>query len=290
MSDDISEATARNITRKSAYADHVQIYNGVPLWSWLEINPTDFCNRSCSFCPHATPDKFPNLPLFMSAEVAQRMTAELIMLKYEGAVVLSGFGEPLLHSAIVELCRSFGRVGCRFEIVTNGDRLSKDLVQDLVAAGVNFFVISLYDHPDQVRVFREMFDSMGLDSTHYLLRDRWHGPDKQYGLKLTNRAGMVETGPQPPLRPDHPCHYPSYSMTVDWNGDVLLCMQDWSRRVRFGNVHDKTLLDIWSSPPFMRRRRDLMRRRDKAPCNGCNADGMVHGKNHVEAWNAWGLI
>ena len=29
-----------------------------------------------------------------------------------------------------------------------------------------------------------------------ILRDRWHGADKDYGLKLTNRTGTIDIGNQ----------------------------------------------------------------------------------------------
>ena len=31
-------------------------------------------------------------------------------------------------------------------------------------------------------------------------------------------------------------------MTIDWNGDVLVCMQDWNKKIKFGNIQANTLL------------------------------------------------
>lgn len=286
----MTEATDYNIQRKSAYADRVQLRDGEPIWSWLEISTTDCCNRKCIFCPQSEPDKFIGAFLWMDIQLARKIGRELKLLDYQGAVVLSGFGEPLLHPRIIDLCAGLALSGARLEIVTNGDRLNSILLKRLVEVGVSYFVISLYDSPDQVGEMDKLFAHAGLTQDHYLLRDRWHGSDKGYGLKLTNRAGMVSIGEQPKVDVTRCCFYPAYSMTIDWNGDVLLCMQDWSKRARFGNIQTESLLEVWTNPQFMRWRRDLMiKGRNRGPCNNCNVDGMVHGVNHAKAWNAWGL-
>jgi radical SAM protein with 4Fe4S-binding SPASM domain len=74
-------------------------------------------------------------------------------------------------------------------------------------------------------------------------------------------------------------------MTVDWQGDVLLCPQDWHKRVRFGNLHAQSLVSAWRSRALQKRRVQLLEgRRCLAPCNGCNTDGTLHGGNHVAQW------
>ena len=31
-------------------------------------------------------------------------------------------------------------------------------------------------------------------------------------------------------------------MTIDWNGDILVCMQDWNKKIKFGNIQANSLL------------------------------------------------
>jgi len=74
-------------------------------------------------------------------------------------------------------------------------------------------------------------------------------------------------------------------MTLDWNGDVLLCVQDWNKRVKLGNVYAQSLLDVWRSKAMRKWRMRLIDgKRTVAPCNKCNADGTLHGYNHVAEW------
>ena len=158
------------------------------------------------------------------------------------------------------------------------------LVGELFAAGTSYVVVSMYDGPHQVEHFERVFD--GYDQTYYALRDRWHGPDEDFGLKLTNRAGTIDVGNQQPIDKTHLCYYPSYSMAVDWDGSVLLCVQDWNKRLRFGNLHEDSLMEAWRSTSLYKRRMQLAKTgRCQAPCSSCNADGTLHGAAHAEAWH-----
>mgnify|MGYP000129632973 CR=1 FL=1 len=39
------------------------------------------------------------------------------------------------------------------------------------------------------------------------------------------------------------CNYPSYSVLIDWNGDVGLCCNDWQRKKEYGkNIVGKDIL------------------------------------------------
>ena len=42
--------------------------------------------------------------------------------------------------------------------------------------------------------FNEMIKDSGVPKDFVILRDRWHGADKDYGLKLTNRTGTIKIG------------------------------------------------------------------------------------------------
>ena len=63
----------------------------------------------------------------------RRIADELKLIDYKGGVVFCGYGEPLLHPELINLCRAFDPK-TRLEIVTNGDRLTSEMVLDLQAA------------------------------------------------------------------------------------------------------------------------------------------------------------
>ncbi len=155
--------------------------------------------------------------------------------------------------------------------------------QELKAAGLAYFVVSMYDGPHQELKFTAMFKAAGCDD--FILRDRWHSDADDFGLKLTNRAGTIDAGNQPEVDETRVCHYLAYQLTVDWNGDVTLCAQDWTKRTRFGNLSQQSVLEIWHSAAMHKRRMKLLSgKRTDSPCNECNVDGTLHGFNHVPHW------
>ena len=280
----MNEATKANLRRKSGFVDDVQKIDGVPLFSWIDINITELCNRTCVFCPRVDEDLYPNQNLNMSVELASKIGSELKSLNYKGTIIFSGFGEPMLHPKLLNIVKMLGGPH-HLELVTNGDKLTETALTQLVEAGIDYFVVSMYDGPHQKEHFQNMFQNSKVPTDSYMLRDRWHDGEDDFGLKLTNRGGVIHTGLQPEVNVHSPCYYPAYSMMLDWNGDVLLCVQDWNKRVKAGNVFMDSLWNIWRSPILSRYRRQLIASdRNKAPCNGCNADGTLHGYKHKDHW------
>lgn len=288
----LNEATKANLRRKSAYVDTVQLYEGKPLPSWIDLSLTEICNRSkghpnaCVFCPRIDPEFYPNQNLHMSLSLVENIGKQLRELDFNGVVVLCGYGEPLLHPNVLGVVQTLRQhTNCRIEIVTNGDFLGPKQLTALVDAGVNYFVISMYDGPHQIDKIKGVFDTVGVSSDFFLLRDRWHSEVDQFGLKLTNRGGVVSVGPQEAVDSHRPCYYLAYQMQVDWNGDVLLCPQDWYKKLKFGNLNTDRLWDVWSGKRLQKRRQQLLGgRRVEHPCVDCNTDGTLHGFNHIRHW------
>ena len=57
------------------------------------------------------------------------------------------------------------------------------------------------------------------------------------------------------------CDLPFSSMAVLFNGDVILCCQDWRRQVVIGNVKTSSLSDIWNGKAFDELRRKIVEKR-----------------------------
>ncbi len=281
----IEQAIMGNARRQSRYIDQVQMLDGVPLFSWVDLSVTELCNRKCAFCPRNDPTQYPNQDLNMDIDLCRKIADELRTYQYKGGVVFSSYGEPLLHKKIVELIDIFG-TDIHTEIVTNGDKLSEVLIHKLFEAGLSTIIVSMYDGPHQVDYFRKMFEKAGLRQEQYFLRDRWYNIDKDFGLLLTNRGGVVKRGNQRHVDEKRPCYYTSYFLLIDWNGDVVLCPQDWNKKIKFGNVHSQTLLEVWKSRSLTKYRKALVEgKRMLFPCDRCNVLGTVHGYNHAEIWN-----
>jgi len=251
----------------------------------VELNTTELCNRTCAFCPRVDPDVYPNRNLHMTVQTGDKVARDLASFNYKGRVSFSGFGEPTLNKSFTDLVAAV----CRhlpeniLDTNTNGDKLTVEKIVAFYDAGLTAIYVNMYDGPEQRPHFEAMFEAAGTDPKRYRLRPHWGGPDEDYGLILNNRSGLVtspESGMSEVLEPiAHPCYYPFSRLLVDWNGDILLCSNDWGRAVIAGNVLEQHLGDIWMSDVMLEIRRKLMKGdRHHRPCNKCNVKGTLSGQ------------
>jgi radical SAM protein with 4Fe4S-binding SPASM domain len=274
----------KNLIRRSAIVDNdIVIHKGLPLPTWIELSLIDVCNRSCTFCPKSNEEIAPNTYQKMSRSLIDKLSDELIKINFRGAFAVCGYGEPLLHKDIIYITEKLAKAGS-VEIVTNGDVLNAKIMKNLYNAKASRLLISMYDGPHQIKKFKKIIKESKVPDDFVILRDRWYDKEKNFGVKLTNRAGTIDIGNQ--IKNIHTtCYYPSYQFLIDWNGDVFLCPQDWQRRVSMGNMMQQNIFDIWSGPIFDKYRKNLLKgKRINKPCSNCNAQGTLLGQNHAKIW------
>lgn len=276
---------ALNIKRRTVIVDDIlSTYKGYPIPSWIELSIIDVCNRSCSFCPKSDPKIAPDTHQRMQMNLINKLTEELKEIKYKGSVTLCGYGEPMLHKDINLICKKLSEVSF-VEVVTNGDPLNAKKINELYVNNVNKLLISMYDGEHQIEKFNKMIKESEVPNDFVILRDRWYDAKKDYGLKLTNRTGTINIGKQEKVGKYKKCFYPSYQFLVDWNGDIFLCPQDWQRRIAMGNMMQENVFDIWTNKIITKYRKNLLNgKRVDNPCNTCNAEGTILGKNHAKKW------
>jgi radical SAM protein with 4Fe4S-binding SPASM domain len=68
------------------------------------------------------------------------------------------------------------------------------------------------------------------------------------------------------------CPLPFARMSVLFNGDVLICCQDWQRKIIVGNAGRQSLQDIWTGEAYERLRRKLIQKQYSSipTCSGCS--------------------
>lgn len=274
-----------NIKRRTVIVDDQLVHHkGVPIPSWIELSLIDVCNRKCVFCPKSDPSVAPDTYQKMNMGLIEKLTKELKEINYKGSVVLCGYGEPLLHKEIYNISKKLAEAAF-VEIVTNGDPLTKDKIKKLYNSNVNKILVSLYDGPEQVKKFSEMANAAQVPEDFVILRHRWFSEKEDFGLKLTNRTGTIKVGNQDKLNTFSYCYYPSYSVLIDWNGDIFLCSQDWQRRRTMGNIMQENFFDIWTNSTISKYRKNLLNgKRCDSPCTECNAEGTVLGAKHAQEW------
>lgn len=270
----INKEIQQNFDRRNVFMSNVDYVDKLPMFNWVELNVTELCNRQCVFCPRVD-DSYPNQNLNMSLDTVKKIKESLDALGFKGTINMSGFSEPLLAHNIYKIINELSDY--RVELVTNGDRLNEKVAEKLFKNGLDYLLVSLYDGEHQIKEFDKKLSKF---KGKYSLRSRWYDETDDYGLNLTNRAGAMNSN-----RVQGACYYPAYSIIIDYNGDILLCPQDWSKKVRFGNVHTESIYNMWTSPSLHKYRMNLIKGNRKAfPCKNCDACGTHMGENYARAW------
>ena len=67
-----------------------------------------------------------------------------------------------------------------------------------------------------------------------------------------------------------------------------MCSNDWKKEKPMGNLSKDSLLKIWSNEKFIDLRKRLMRSdRNHKPCNVCDVDGLLNGKQAFDKWKLY---
>ena len=263
----------------------------IVLPSVVEISESGTCNRVCSFCPRSDPN-FPDIKKFIEPRLLNKLLLELAEYNYSGIFLFSGFVEPLLDKKIFDHVAMVREIlpQARIEMVTNGDVLNEKRLTRLFESGLNTLLISAYDSKEQADDFVALCQKVGLRDDQFVVRARYLPPEEDFGITLSNRAGMMDNGEfaikslSEPLKT--PCYYPHYTFFMDYLGDVLMCPHDWGKKIIVGNIYKNSFKEVWASQRMKLLRKKLENgNREFSPCDKCDVKGILMGKEHVKAWN-----
>lgn len=250
----------------------LQNTNQGPLFSWIDLNLTELCNRTCNFCPRG--QKYENNNYHMSKDTINNIKIQLEKLEFCGVINICGNSEPLLGENLYFAIKSLNKF--HIEIVTNGDKLNKKNLKKLYDLGVNMIFVSIYEEKDLSK-FNTIFSSV---NTHkFVFRLHTNLPPL-----ATNRASAMPTNFTPQYL-NTPCNYPSYHMQIDWNGDILLCPHNiWKKNIKFGNVNEQELKTIWFDKKYSKIRKSLFSDRKNGICDNCDATGILYGSDYASSF------
>lgn len=283
-----------SIIRKKELTDQNYQENkdkNIVLPSEVEISESGLCNRKCSFCPRSDPN-YNHVNEFISEDLHSKLCNQLGELKYKGVIRYSGFVEPLLDKNIYNLINKAKKTlpNAKVELVTNGDVLNKTRLKKLFDNGLDTILISVYDSEEDSIKFEKLCKELPLEKKQYVIRKRYLPPEQDFGITLSNRAGMMENA-EYKIKTlnkalNEPCYYPSYTFFMDYNGDVLMCPHDWGKKIILGNMKNENFLDIWASKKAINLRKKLNKAdRNFSPCKSCDVKGSLIGEKHSNFWN-----
>jgi len=268
-----------NIDQLRATQQH-GVYDLLSTLKTVEINPVDVCNRSCSFCPRSDATLYPNTKEKISLELISKIANDLKSIHYTGRVSFVGFGEPLLYKSLVDAVKIIAdEVDCEWiEINTNADFLTRSVASDLSQAGCTNITVSMYDS-DISQVIQEQLKDIDLELTFK------HCYEEKFEVSLINRNDIISQ--KLILNIEKECYLPFYKMFIDWNGNVLVCCNDWGRQGVVGNLNSSSIEDIWISEEMTQYRMFLKNgdRKGVSPCKYCNINGTRYGEESFKFFN-----
>lgn len=265
------------------------------IFNTLALEITSHCNRACKFCPVA----YNKRPIErMPGVILTKIVRELAELKYSGRVELYIYNEPLydleqLRKVVTMVRANVPRV-CLM-IATNGDYLRNGMLEQLFDLGLNQILVNCYSPglyekrlpwinglPSSVSRTRSVYAKLPPTSRTVAMLDKSDVTKFGKGVfALSNRAGNIPDFLQQTPEPlNRMCVKPFRFFNINWQGNALVCCQDYHAKQRLGSVLDRTLLDLWNDPVLNAYRTHLLAKDRSLPlCRGCDCNAGAYPHN-----------
>jgi len=268
------------------------------LFNTLCLEISALCNRKCVFCPVAY-NKRPDEK--MSLSQIHKVCKELGKLDYRGRVEFYIYNEPLKEKEWLNQCVRLFRKNvprCCMMIATNGDYVkSSKEIQNLYELGMNQILINCYSkglYKKRQHWIEELDSSVSRSlSVYHALSYKKRtvqmldkSDPETFGsgvFGLVNRAGNIEDfipSLEEPL--EKMCVKPFRLLNINWQGQGMVCCQDYHGQMPIGHLDTHTLEQMWNSP-ILNTYRDKLLQKDRTlplcrTCD-CHAGAYTHMVN-----------
>lgn len=215
------------------------------IFTALDFEINSHCNLECSYCPASFKDGRGNN--LMPLDTFKKAIDDLSAINYSGRISPHFFGEPLLDERLPELMGYARNKLPKAKIIihTNGIRLSKEKYDSCINAGVDGFLVTKHTKAMPKNIVSIIESKY---AKHGTLKIR-----SLDNITLFNRGGSVKPEKERKMKR---CYYLSDEISITHTGNVV-CTNDFGESHIFGNVNEKSLLDIWNSKEFKTIRKDI---------------------------------
>lgn len=252
------------------------------------IDITNVCNLSCIHCAHQVIKKDPEYkPKFMDIEVFKQIVDEIS--KHNILLVrIASAGESLLHPRFFDMMAIIKDAGIKpVNLTTNGMFLAENN-REIIECGIDIIDISIDAYSEEtyrsIRIGGD-FKRVKRNVINLLkLRDEKKSPlkifvslikqplnekevdsfvkywkrDVDFVLvrNLCDMVGLVDIrrGEEKVLPTRYPCPQFWKRVTINHNGDLRYCVEDWRNKTVIANVMDKSIKEIWQGPEYQKLR------------------------------------
>lgn len=245
----------------------------------IDIGVTNACNSNCIMCPHS---KLKNIGT-MNMELYKKIIDNCVKLKIKN-ITLSFFGEPLLDKTLIEKIRYAKAKEIYVGFYSNASLLDTSWARKLIESGLDCITISLDGYTKEIyeRIRRGLkFDVVKNNILNLIkLKEKMKRSNPEIDLVLVeleenkkeikkfykewknevrsisiinmrnwtgeiNKKGTKESFHFNYKVKRKPCSLIWQRMVVDWNGDVVLCCDDWNHSTILGNLKKQTIEEVW---------------------------------------------
>lgn len=254
----------------------------------VDLDLTGLCNRQCSFCPRSK--DYPNINKHMSFKTLDIVLNELRQIKFTGVLELAGRGESTLHKNFYDVVKRCNTdKSWKLRLTTNGYRIEK--WWDDIAHEFDMMILNSYDSKEEF-LFRQTKyeklptgefveqhykpDGLSVEEINKLPSHKTKTSKINWVYQFNNRAGYFNDKGS-----NIPCWHPMRQIFIDYEGNYQMCCNDWTHQIKIGNVHEKSLIDLYINDPKLNRIRQRLivgQRSEILPCSKCDD---VQGKTKV---------
>ena len=182
--------------------------------------------------------------------------------------------EPLLDERLPDMIKYAKAKSPRLflDITTNGRLLSLEMVDMLFSLGLDNININDYrgdrdKAPDRLsKNLQPIYDAYSNNAKITFQRRRLDEKWPNYGGNIPQNFDPKDYGF---------CNFPFRKLNIAYNGDVILCCDDFMYGTFFGNINEKSLLDCWNDDNYNEYRLALLENKRIGICAKCN-DGQSY--------------
>jgi len=243
------------------------------------------CNARCPNCPYTLStirEEYRDRPFML--EDTYKIIADQCG-QHGSFLRLSGGGEPMMHPQAVELMEYAKNVGAKIGLITNGSFFDEENSKRLLTANIDMIEFSVdagdaktyqqvragldwnllltnarrmvslrNEMKSQTKIIASIIKQVDVDVE--AAESFWSGIVDNVQVRKFLTWGIGDSSksadPTPYLNPseDIPCPFLFERLNIDSRGNVMVCGYDIAANTNLGNVHEKSISEIWHGTDF----------------------------------------
>ena len=219
------------------------LYGTTDFFDGIAIETSSYCQLRCSICPNSVSERgLKKNEKLLPHPIVVSLLLQLRKIKFRGGISFHRFNEPLTDKRLLTFIM-IARQCCpkaKINIASNGLLLTQEYYNKQKTAGVDEIIVTEYTDKDLHRVEGVIYRKLTIDDALY------------------NRGGLIKIKKLGKL----PCQSAfSNGISIDTEGNVLKCCNDFFSSEPFGNINNQLLLDIWHGKKYKEERKRLRKQK-----------------------------